>query len=181
MVSHTRTDDLHGFFTVLLLRPFFLHLYLDIGRQVDDTNGCCDLVDVLSTRTRCVVDINPKVFWINVVLDFFDFWHDQNCSSRSMDTTLAFCHWNPLHPVGSRFILEFRINRLTRDHGYDFFDPTNAIVRSFHDFKAPALDFRVFLVHLQEVASKQLGFVSSSCSTDFQDNVLVIVWIFWKK
>lgn len=52
---------------------------------------------------------------------------------------------------------------------------------SFHDFKAPALAFRVFLVHLQEVTSKQLGFVSSCCSTDFQDNVLVIVWIFWKK
>ena len=181
MVSHTRTDDLHGFFTVLLLGPFFLHLYLDIGWQVDNTNGCCNLVDVLSTRTRCVVDIDPKIFWINVVLDFFDFWHDQNCGSRCMDTTLAFSHRNALYPVGTRFILEFRVDRLTRNHGHYFFDPANAIVRGFHDLKAPTLAFRIFLIHLQEVASKQLGFVSSCCPTDFQDNVLVIVWIFWKK
>ena len=92
---------------VLLLCTFFLHLYFDSSRNVNHTHRSCNLIDVLSTRTRCVVDVNPKVFWINVILDFFDFWHDQNCGSRSMDTTLAFSHRNALYPVGTRFILEF--------------------------------------------------------------------------
>ncbi len=98
VVSDACTDVLNSLLAVLLL-VFFLHLNLDIGWQVNNTRTAvtCNLIDVLSTSTRGVIDVDYEG-----VLDPMSY----STSSTSgitrtvaveVDTALAFCHRNVAH------------------------------------------------------------------------------------
>ena len=67
----TRTQDLHGHRTVLMLRALVLTLHDYVGGEMRNAHGGIRRVDVLAARTGRAISVHPQIFVVDFDLDLF--------------------------------------------------------------------------------------------------------------
>ena len=84
---------------------------------------------------------------------------------------------HPLDPVRAVFKLQLGVDIIPGNHQGDFLKAADFGLVFIDHFDFPALLFRVVKVHIIEVGRKEAGFVPTGSSTDFHDDVLIIIRI----
>src|ERR1700733_89438 len=97
-----------------------------------------------------------------------------------MNATLGFCFGNTLHAVNTAFIFQFTIDLLAANPDNDLFEPAHISLGKGHDLRLPSIFLRILDVHGEKAFTKQCGLIAPGPSSDFQKNILIVVWIFWK-
>ena len=98
-----------------------------------------------------------------------------------MHTALRLGSGHTLHTMNTRLILQSAIDIGTADSKVDFLVATYGTLRYAGDRKIPAFRVAVALVHLEQIACKQTGFVAACTRTDLHLHVLGILWILRNK
>src|SRR5258706_1085480 len=98
-----------------------------------------------------------------------------------MYPTLLLGFGNALHTVYAALVLEPGVNPLAFDHRDDFFQASRRGFRAGHYIHLPALQFGEAGVHAEYFGHEQRRFVAAGPGPDFQDDVFLVVWIFWEQ
>src|SRR5574344_1110188 len=114
-------------------------------------------------------------------INFLRFWHHKDSRGGSMHSSASFRFRNPLNTMGSAFVLQFGVNILAFDHERNVGVATSRSFFSIKKLDAPTLVFSVTGIHPKKVASKDVGFVSSDRSSNFNNDIFTIVRISRKK
>ena len=98
-----------------------------------------------------------------------------------MDTSAGFCLRYTLYTVYSALIFQAGISTLSLDHESDFLESADAVLIETHHLCLPSSGFCVFHIHTVDLCCKKRRLITAGTCTDLHDNVLAVIWVFWKK
>ncbi len=87
----------------LALAAFILTLHDDAGGDVDDTYGGIGCIHALSAFAARGHGIDAQIFWIDVQVNVFGFWHDRNRDGGCVDTPSLLGFRHTLNAVNAAF------------------------------------------------------------------------------
>ena len=79
------------------------------------------------------------------------------------------------------FVFQSGIRTFSVNHKSNFFKSADSIFVETHHLRLPILGFCVFHIHSVNFCCKQSRFVSACTCTNFHNNVLLIIRVFWQK
>ena len=100
-----------------------------------------------------------------------------NRSSRGMHASLCLGGWHTLYTMHARFILQGAIDISSTHSKIDFLITADSTFGHAGDRELPALRLTITLVHLEQVASKQTGFIATCSGTNLHLHILRILRI----
>ena len=79
-----------------------------------------------------------------------------------------------LHAVHAGFVFKLGKGAAAADFGDDFFIPAHRAFARCHDLDFPSLRGGVALIHAEQIAGKQRGFVAAGPGADFENDVALV-------
>ena len=177
----TGAQNLHCFILILVLASFILTLNNSTGRNMGNSDCRLGLVYMLTACTARTVGIDLKIFWIDFNLNVIHFRQNSNGNGGCVDTALCFGFRYTLYTVNTRFKFEFGVSSFTVDGEAYFLVTAKFGWVCVEDLDLPALAFCIHRVHSEQAVCKQSCLVTACTAADLNDNVLVIVRIFWNQ
>ncbi|CAB4598718.1 unannotated protein [freshwater metagenome] len=98
-----------------------------------------------------------------------------------MNTSLCFCCRYTLHSMWAAFKLQVTPCIVALEKHRDLVDATHFGIVDLHGFNIPATLRCVRHVHFHEIAGEQVGFFSTFSTTDFHDDGLPIIVVWWQQ
>ena len=143
------------------------------------SNANCgfSFVNVLTACTTCTISINTQICRIDFYVYFFCF--RQNCygNSGSMHATLGFSFRNTLYAMHATFKFHTAKYAVTIYLEHNFFKTAQFSGVRVKNFYTPATSFCITQVHSKEYACEKCSFVATCTTTNFHDNVFIIVGV----
>src|SRR5262245_3776612 len=173
-----RTQYSHGLLAILDLRFLVLHRDDRVGGQVRDSDSRVSSVHRLTAWPRRAEGVDTEVLGVDLDVYLFRFRKHRHCDRRCVYATRCFRLWNSLNSMNSRFVLKLGVNPIALDEQYSFLDSADARFRRVEHLDAPALTLCVARVHAHYLGCEQRCFIAAGSRADFEDNVLLVVWIF---
>ena len=143
-----------------------------------NTNSRLCFIDVLTARTTGTICVDFQVFFINFNINIFHLWQYGYCNGRCMHTALCFCSRYTLYAMYTRFKFHLRIYIFTIYRENNLFKATKFRFISIDNLTTPALAFRIFCVHAEQVTCEQCRFITASTTANFDDDVFIIIRVF---
>ncbi len=100
-------------------------------------------------------------------------------AGRGVDTSLGFCLWYSLYPMGAGFEFKSGVDVAAADTAYYLFVAALFTLAFADDLYLPALEFSKAGVHAVKVASKQCCLRTASACSNLQKDITLIIWIWW--
>ena len=161
---------------VLVLRALVLALHDDAAGQVREPHRRVRLVDVLTACAGCTECIHPQIAGIDLhVRHVFRLRHDRDRAGRGVDPALGFRLRDALHAMGPGLELESGVGALARHPADHLLVAAVLAFVAAENLHLPAVVLDIALVHPEQVAGEQRGFVSAGPGPYFQKQVGVVI------
>ena len=132
------------------------------------------LIDVLAAGAARAHRVDPQIVLVDVDVHLFHFRQHGDGRGRCVNATRRFGFRHALHAVHARFKFEFGVGAAAADFGDNLLEAAFGPLAHRQHFRLPALFGREALVHAEEIAGEQRGFVAAGAGTNFDDNVALI-------
>ncbi len=142
-----------------------------------DSNGGVCRIHALSARATGPEHVDSEVSGIDRDIDLFRLRKDRHRHGRRVNAPLGFSRGYALNPMHAAFPLQLAVHAGSLHHGDDFLETTNPGRVSGKDFNAPALLFRVPLIHPKKLSDEKGRLISAGTRADFEHDVLFVVRI----
>ena len=173
-----RAQHLHGFRPVLDLRLLVLLRHDDAGRDVREAHGGVGRVHALAARAARAERVDAEILFVDLDVDLLGLGEHGDGGRGRVDAAAGLGVRHALHPVHAALVLQAAVGAAALDRGDDFLDAARAALAARHDLELPALALGVTAVHAEEIGGEERGFVAARAGADFENDVLVVVWVF---
>ena len=96
-----------------------------------------------------------------------------------MNTTTRFGRGHALNTVYATFIFQLAVNSFAFDERDHFLNCANTGFVGRKNFYSPTKSFGVSCIHSKQVRRKETGFVTTSASSNFKNDVFLVIWVLW--
>jgi len=172
-----RSQDLHGLLFVLQLRAFVLALHNNARRNMDKADSGFNLIDVLSALAARPENIDTQVGIVDLDINILGFGQYGYGSRRRVDATTGLGLGHALHTVHTTFVLQHAVGLVAFDAEGDLLVPAALALGEIDHIDAPALGFAEPLIHTEQIACEQSGFVAAGACTYLDDAAFIVVRI----
>ena len=143
-----------------------------------DTHRRVSCVHTLPAGAGGTIHINAQIFFFNLDIHFLGFRQNCNSCRRSVDAPLRFRGGHALHAVNATFKFQMGKSTLAKDIGDDFLIAAMLSIRCGNNFHFPSLRGGIALIHAEQIAGKDRGFIATSSGAHFKDYVALIGCVF---
>ncbi len=145
---------------------------------MSDANRRFGLVDVLAAGALGAHGLDAQVFLLDLDIEFFDLGQHRHGRRRGVNAALGFGVGHALHAVHPRFEFQLGERAAALHLGDDFLKPADRAFRGRNHLDAPALQRGKALIHPEQVAGEQRGFIAAGPGADFQHHVALVHRVF---
>ena len=144
------------------------------GLVVGQADGGGRLVDVLPTRAAGMEDVLAIVVRLQIDFHVLRLRQHGDGGGGGVDPSLGLGFGDPLHAVAAAFIPQLPVHPLPVQAQRDFLEPAQLRGADPQHLHLPALAFRMALVHFEQVAGEQGGFLAARAGADLHDAAAAI-------
>ena len=138
-------------------------------------------IDALSAVSGGAVYIDANIVWIDFYFYIIHLRQYGNRCRRCVDAAGAFGFRYALHAMRAGFIFESGISPFPFDQNTGFLDTADTGIIGIHNLCLPAAALRVAQIHTQKILREQRGLFAAGTRAHLQNDIFVIVRIFWKQ
>ena len=175
-LQQLQAQDLQRLGPVLELALLVLHRDDDARRLVGDPHRGVDGVDALAAGPGRPVDVDLQIIWVELDVDLLGLGQDHHRGRRRVDPALALGdELRAARGGGASCFMRLQTpSPLTRN--VTSLKPPMSDSAAQH-VDAPAHPGRVALVHPEQIASEQVGLLTTLGAADLHDHVLAVVGV----
>ena len=174
-----RPQHFHRLRAILDLRFLVLLRNHEAGRNMRQTNRRIGGVHALAAGSARTERIDAEILCIDLDVHLFGFGQDRHRGGGSVNAPARFGRRHPLHAVHAALVLQLAVGAASFDRGDDLLQAADAGVARRHQLDPPSLPLRVLAVHAEQLRGKDRRFVATGARANLQDDVPLVVGIFW--
>ena len=178
-VVQTGTELFHGPVQVLELGTLFLALHHDARRDVGEPDGRIGGVHALSAGTRCAEEVLADIGRIELDVKLASLGENGHGGGRCLDAALRFGLGHTLDAVHAGLVFHDAVHAVgaAGELEHNLLVTTGGAGGLVGDFQFPAAALGEVLVHAEQVAGKDGGFVAAGAAADFHHGILAVVGV----
>ncbi len=146
-----------------------------------DAHGRVSCVHTLPAGAGGAININAQIFVFDLDIHFLSFRQNRNSCRRSVDAPLGFSGGHTLHAVNATFKFQMSKGALAEDIGDDFLIAAMLAIGCGNNFHLPSLGGGITLIHAEQIARKNGGFIAAGSGAHFKDHIAFIGCVFGQK
>ncbi len=170
-------QDPHRLVLVLQLALLVLAGDHEARRLVRDPDRRVGRVHRLTAGAARPVDVDLEIVGVDGHVDLLGLGKHGDRGRAGVHPALALGGGDPLHPMGSGFVLEARPRVGALHHERDLAHTAHVGQLAAEHLDLPAVEVGVALVHVEQVGGPEVALLAAFTSTDLHDHVLAVARI----